>query len=152
VFLSLVPVFACNSKVSASERKTLNVICTNLLLTACALLVSAFVEAVVFGLSVYHALIVLNLSWVNNASLATSFLLKMGYIFNRKHGDMPGATTYSWASGTNCCAGNHAALYDGSTGNLSVGQCAEFGDQLECITGTFLIVFGHDIPVMSKSL
>lgn len=37
-----------------------------ILLTACALLLSAVVQAVIFGTSTYHTLIILNLAWMNN--------------------------------------------------------------------------------------
>jgi hypothetical protein len=47
--------------------------CTAIYLTGCALLVSAYLHgSTQGGLSVYHALIVLNLSWLNNVSASLS--------------------------------------------------------------------------------
>lgn len=51
----------------------LEVIYPNLLL-GCALIVSATVQARTFGLSIYHALIVLNLSWIIILSAAPTFM------------------------------------------------------------------------------
>jgi hypothetical protein len=42
---------------------------TSLLLTSCALLISAMAQAAIGKLSTYHALIVLNLSWINNITV-----------------------------------------------------------------------------------
>ncbi|KAF5359673.1 hypothetical protein D9756_003347 [Leucocoprinus leucothites] len=39
-----------------------------ILLTACALLLSALIQALTFGMSTYHTLIVLNLAWMNNTN------------------------------------------------------------------------------------
>ncbi|KAF9453417.1 hypothetical protein P691DRAFT_780905 [Macrolepiota fuliginosa MF-IS2] len=39
-----------------------------ILLTACALLSSAVIQAATFGMSTYHALIILNLAWMNNTN------------------------------------------------------------------------------------
>jgi len=54
--------------VDSDEEELLYTIYVNLLLTACALLVSAFIQLATFGLGIYHALIVLNLSWIVNSS------------------------------------------------------------------------------------
>ena len=72
-FLGLVPLmlFAVDGKITRSERKVLDGIYANILVTACALLISASVQAATFGLTVYHALIVLNLSWINNSGAVT---------------------------------------------------------------------------------
>jgi hypothetical protein len=63
--------FAVDGKITRSERKVLDGIYANILVTACALLISASVQAATFGLTVYHALIVLNLSWINNSGAVT---------------------------------------------------------------------------------
>jgi len=46
------------------ERKALEKSYTNLLITACALLISAYIEAASGQLSIYHALLVLDWSWM----------------------------------------------------------------------------------------
>ena len=63
--------FAVDGKITRSERKVPDGIYANILVTACALLISASVQAATFGLTVYHALIVLNLSWINNSGAVT---------------------------------------------------------------------------------
>jgi hypothetical protein len=66
-FLNLVPatLFGSEGRISPHEEKTLDKAYTNLLFTSCALLLCAFIQAA--KLSLYHALIILNLSWTNNA-------------------------------------------------------------------------------------
>ena len=51
-----------------SDIDSLRGIYVGVLLTALALLVSAFIQTAAFSLSLYHALVVLNLSWINNAN------------------------------------------------------------------------------------
>src|SRR5262245_2932179 len=76
-FLSFVPAVlsGMDGKITLSEYKVLNTTYTTLLLTACALLVSTFVQAATLGLSVYHTLIVLQLSWINTLSTAGWFMI-----------------------------------------------------------------------------
>ena len=50
------------------DIESLHTMYLGILLTAVALLFSAFVQASLFKLSIYHALIVLNLSWINNTN------------------------------------------------------------------------------------
>ncbi|KDQ18838.1 hypothetical protein BOTBODRAFT_103487, partial [Botryobasidium botryosum FD-172 SS1] len=66
-FLSFVPaiLFAADGKITRDELQSMKSISVGILITGCALLISAFIQAATFGLSVYHALIVLNLSWIN---------------------------------------------------------------------------------------
>ncbi|KAG7091389.1 hypothetical protein E1B28_010427 [Marasmius oreades] len=69
--LSLVhpAISAWNGELDLKDIESLRALYQGTLITACALLFSAFIQAKsTFGLSVYHALIVLNLSWLNNAN------------------------------------------------------------------------------------
>lgn len=151
-FFSLVTaiVFAWDGKISHSERKTLNVISTNLILTACALLLSAFVQAATFGMSVYHALIVLNLSWINSASSITSLLLEVATTFEKRRGNFQGAPVAGRPAVTGVLVVIHLCAM-ATLGNWVWFKVGVFGDQLECTPKIFL-TFGMDIPVMTKSL
>jgi len=53
--------------------RSLSAVYLGILLPGCALLLSAIVQAKTFGLSAYHAMIVLFLSWINNTSAFTFF-------------------------------------------------------------------------------
>jgi hypothetical protein len=68
--LSFVPAFMSirDGFLDSMEERLLHSIYSNLLLTACALLLSAFIQKATFGLDIYHALIVLNLSWMVNVT------------------------------------------------------------------------------------
>ncbi|CAA7270332.1 unnamed protein product [Cyclocybe aegerita] len=60
------------------ELKSLFAVYLGILLPGCALLLSSIIQAKTFGLSVYHGIIVLNLSWINNASALTFFTFLLG--------------------------------------------------------------------------
>lgn len=57
-----------DQKVEVGELDVVEAASTSVLLTACALLSSAFVQARSLGMSTYHALIILNLAWMNNTN------------------------------------------------------------------------------------
>ena len=60
------------------EMKSLATVYFGILLSGCALLLSAIIQAKTFGLSAYHAMIVLFLSWINNISALTFFAYILG--------------------------------------------------------------------------
>jgi len=59
--------------ISEDELTGLHELYLGILLPGCALLFSAIIQDRTFGLSVYHATIVLNLSWINNTSALIFF-------------------------------------------------------------------------------
>jgi hypothetical protein len=61
---------------NVNEADTLEAISSGILLTVCALLVSPFIQVVTFRLRVYCALVVLNLSWINNVGLSGFALIE----------------------------------------------------------------------------
>ena len=69
-FLLFFTTFLCvrDGLLDSRERKALEKSHTNLLITACALLISAFVQAATSQLSIYHALLVLDWSWMLTAN------------------------------------------------------------------------------------
>ena len=67
-----------DGKIDDFEVKSLVTVFLGILLPGCALLFSAIVQAKTFGLSAYHAMIVLLLSWINNTSALTFFAYIVG--------------------------------------------------------------------------
>ena len=69
-FLLFFTTFLCvfDGLLDSREHKALDKSYTNLLITACALLISAFVQAATSQLSIYHALLVLDWSWMLTAN------------------------------------------------------------------------------------
>ena len=59
--------------ISEKELIGLHRLYLGILLPGCALLISAIIQATTHGLSVYHAILVLNLSWINNTSALIFF-------------------------------------------------------------------------------
>jgi hypothetical protein len=62
-----------DGQISEKELVGLHGLYVGILLPGCALLVSAIIQATTQGLSVYHAIVVLQLSWINNTSALIFF-------------------------------------------------------------------------------
>jgi hypothetical protein len=91
VVLSLVhPLVAgSNGKIDDFEMQSLTTVYLSILLPGCALLISAIIQAKTFGLSAYHAMIVLFLSWINNISVLTFFAYILGdQRYGRRHQEL----------------------------------------------------------------
>ncbi|KAG6825575.1 hypothetical protein H0H87_009142, partial [Tephrocybe sp. NHM501043] len=69
-----------DKKVTPTELDALETQSSTILITAFAILVSTIVQARTSGISNYHTLIVLNLSWMNNTNLFIYLLL---YTYHR---------------------------------------------------------------------
>ncbi|RXW15311.1 hypothetical protein EST38_g10552 [Candolleomyces aberdarensis] len=91
------PVLAALDKyISEEELASLHILYLGILIPGCALLLSAVIQTSRDGLSVYHAIIVLNLSWINNTSaliffqfaLTADMKLKKGREFRGKVGEL----------------------------------------------------------------
>jgi hypothetical protein len=154
-FLGLVPLvlFAVDGKITRSERKALNTIYANILLTACALLISTFVQAATFGLTVYHAVIVLNLSWINNAGAIAWSYIDFFTEDSEEHGHwlwerLPLPFSKGLPS-TLACA--HLSAMAGLGIWVWVRMTA-FDDQSLCTPEIMTSIFGHGIPVRSRPL
>lgn len=77
-----------DNKITKTELQVAEAQATSILLTACALLISAFVQAKTLGMSTYHAIIVLNLAWMNNTNTFTCmvlFICRSKYRFSRQN-------------------------------------------------------------------
>ena len=67
-----------DGKIDDFELKSLATVYLGILLPGCALILSAIIQAKTFGLSAYHAMIVLFLSLINNTSALTFFAYILG--------------------------------------------------------------------------
>ncbi|KAJ7166178.1 hypothetical protein C8R46DRAFT_295158 [Mycena filopes] len=65
--------FARDGEISAEESKTMSRVSINISLTVCVLLVSTVIQAAPLGISLYHTLIVLQLSWINGMTFMTVY-------------------------------------------------------------------------------
>jgi hypothetical protein len=76
-FLSFIPAFLAlwDRKVEVNELKMVEKQSTTILITAFAILISAVIQSRTFGLSSFHAAIILDLSWMNNTNTFIYFLL-----------------------------------------------------------------------------
>lgn len=122
----------------------------SLMILGNALLISTVVQAVKYEMTFYHALIVLNLSWLNNVAASASLWFvyhhaislvdnpaKGFYYTMRKH---PGYLLYL----IHFCA-------TGAIGLWVWRQPTTFGSQTECVPTIFYWFFGHNVPVTSPS-
>jgi len=68
----IIAVYLLDGEIDVDEHEHITTTSITILMTSCAIVVSAVIQAKTYGLSVYHALIVLNLSWMNNTNLTIS--------------------------------------------------------------------------------
>ncbi|KAJ6550823.1 hypothetical protein DFH09DRAFT_606698 [Mycena vulgaris] len=82
--------FVWDGKISPKESKIMSRISINIALTACALLVSTGIQAATFGISLYHALIILQLSWINSMTFMTvHFVARAAQSINAQRATSP---------------------------------------------------------------
>jgi hypothetical protein len=138
-----------DGKITLSERKALITIHANILLTVCALLIFMSVQVVTSGLTYYHALIVLNLSWINNAGMLA--WCYMDFLGDENGKDNRKVWTrlpfpFSNGSSSSTCVYAHLSAIAG-LGIWICSQVATFEDQPHCSPGTSTNFFDRDIPV-----
>ena len=155
-FLSLAClfIFVIDGEITSEEGLAINDIHMTNELTASALLVSAVIQARTYGLSIYHANIVLILSWIN--FVPTYFI---GAIINALvHGTNPteGRPKFRWRKGWK---GFLARLFQwihyiavAGFGIWVWSDVGSFGDQPQCTPQTFVVIFGFNILVTNPGL
>jgi len=146
-------VFAKDGKISLYESATLSTSSTNLFLTGCALLISAFIQGATSGFSVHHALIILNISWIN--SFSAILYVTLGVVLSVSPTTFFEAGLRPLWTGGLLRAIPLSILHLSGMGVLGIwvwAKVSTFGDQPECTPATFLTIFGHDIAVTSASL
>ena len=161
VFLNLLCalIFAKDGQISSYENTVLTATSINLFVTGCALILCAVVQAAKGGLGVYHALIVLNLSWIISLSaflhivigLLNSFLA----LADLENG-VPGIAEDDEfeASSTHAYVVPMSVFHLSAMGAFGIWFWAtidSFGDQPECTPATFSTIFGVDVPVTQNS-
>jgi hypothetical protein len=110
-----------------------------LILTGTALLIAAFIQANTFGLSVYHAAIVLYLSWINNITACAILLFRWFLDSIRLRG------TSHWQR----IASKEFAAYSlhlSATGALGIWLFSDtlgFDTTKQCSDSTVIYIFGH---------
>jgi hypothetical protein len=95
-FLSFMPAFYAltnDGKVDEKELQTTHDISITILVTAFSILISAIVQARSYGLSAFHASVILNLSWMNNTNTFIYFIL---WVHHRSHVDAIEPTFAAW--------------------------------------------------------
>lgn len=162
-FISLIPAALAfgDGRLSHSESGILRATFTSTLLTACALLLSAFIQVTTYGLSVYHTVIVLNLSWINNTNAITCIILQRAETERDGDEEKPNRCCHRmmWElrfrskSGELCWSGILACVHSFIMASLGLWlwvNIREFGVQPECTPQTFMNIVGYNIPVTGR--
>jgi len=172
-FLTFVPAlfFFRDGTITDYESGTLRATFINTLLTACALLLSAFIQIKTYGLSVYHTIIVLNLSWINNANAVACIILVKTEMDRKRARDqlrglapkLPDEETRLGWLGLRSETGRphwpailavaHLCVM-ASLGIWLWSNVRVFGpwDQLDCTPQTFMTVLGYDLLVILMNI
>jgi hypothetical protein len=111
-------------------------------------------ESATSGFSVYHALIVLNISRINSFSAILYIILGVVLSVSPTTFFEPGLSQL-WTGARLWRSIPLSILHLSGMEALGIGVWAKvhtFGDQPECTPATFLTIFGHDIAVTSASL
>jgi len=166
-FLCLIQLFlsVTDAKITDNERRQLNKIYASLLLTAFALLISAFIQICSIGLSVYHALIILNLSWINDFGALVWSLVDCTYqpVDEGQEYDPVHAIPQTRSFGRRIITyvGSHKlpttllVIHVSTMASLGIwvwSKVAVFGNKPECTPDTVTSVFGYSIPLTNRRL
>ena len=159
--------YLLDGEISPEESEYIETASNAILMTGCAIIISAFIQAKTIGLSAYHALIVLNLSWMNNSYLIisgifaypTEGLIKRQKLHTRETEEgktsnfLSRHETKKWKkSRISICLGLVHLLLMGSFGIWLWQDIDTFGVPLECTPYTFTVIFGYNVSAMNKSL
>ena len=162
-FLSLVSllIFVIDGEITFEEGLAINNIVMTNELTASALLLSAIIQARTYGLSVYHANIVLILSWIS--FVPTFFIglgnLKVGNSRNdavRPIDPIEGRRKFRARVGWKGFLGSQLQLMHyiavAGFGLWVWSDVKSFGNQPQCTPQTFVVIFGYNILVTNHGL
>ena len=165
VGIFLATCYIMDGEISPDEAEYMETAGNANLMTACAIIISAFIQAKTIGLSAYHAMIVLNLSRMN-----TTYLTVCGIFTNvgtrpekeRRRLDTryPGSfwvrrreTKVSLGNITFAIVLGYAYLsLMGGFGIWLWQDIDTFGASSECTPYIFTVIFGHNVSAMNKSL
>jgi hypothetical protein len=147
-FHTLIPLAVVLSFGSSThpDRQALHLIFTGLIVTALALIISAFIQAGIGQLSFYHAVIVLQLSWANNLSLIA---YGRSLIFDKNSGvsQLPGFTfsNYSTSDWIGITLASIQICLTSAFGLWVWGTLNSFGSYPQCTPLLHFSLFGHDL-------
>jgi len=151
-FLSffLFVVFSVDGQITPKEDRVIREIIENNELMACALLVSALVQAWTYGLSVYHANIVLVLSWITFVPALA--IADYSDLQTEPHRDQPVRFGTTWRAILREFFVWIHCLTVAGLGIWVWSDVRSFGDQRECTPQTFVVIFGHNVLVTNQKL
>ncbi|KAJ7141671.1 hypothetical protein C8R43DRAFT_928328 [Mycena crocata] len=153
--------FVWDGRITAKESGTMSRISINITLTACALLVSTGIQAATFGISLYHALIILQLSWINSMTFMTVYVVAraarsinqqlLTHLSPRLASQLAAEPFTSVPK--NLLRSREALMASlhfivvGGIGIWVWGKISTFGSQVECNQDTFLVILSKTIYV-----
>ena len=152
VFLAIQ--YLMDGKISSNEAEYIETASNTILMTGCAIIISAIIQAKTIGLSAYHAMIVLNLSWMNNSYLTISWVFRVGesdleeIIASSLSRRKPKKKISRFPIGLGLA---HLSLMAGF-GIWLWQNIDTFGDRPQCTPYIFTVIFGQNVSAMNTSL
>ncbi|KAJ7166176.1 hypothetical protein C8R46DRAFT_997275 [Mycena filopes] len=161
-------VFAADGVITPEESKTMSRISINISLTACPLLVSTVIQAATLGISLYHMLIILQLSWINAMTFMTVYsvgapmsMLAIKEWVDSGEGSFDRPTSFDQLRFLLFLRGAYPRylrsplLLVASAHYIAVGgvglwtwnKIATFGNQPECNPDTFIVILSRSVYV-----
>jgi hypothetical protein len=140
--------YLIDGKISRDEADYIESASNTILMTGCAIIISAFIQARTIGLSVYHAMIVLNLSWMNNTYFSISGIFTVAM---NQQGRCHHETKRKGFRVVQYLGFIHLSLM-ASFGIWVWLEIDKIGDSPECTPYLFMVIFGHNVSAINKSL
>ena len=157
-------IFAKDGQISSYENSVLTATSQNLFITGSSLILCAAIQTALHDLSVYHAVIVLNLSWIISLSAFMHIVIALLNSFlaladseNVVQGVVEGEVDEPEASSANAYVVPMSILHLFGMGAFGIGFWAtidRFGkpDESKCMDAMISTVFGVDVHVLNNSL
>ncbi|TDL20549.1 hypothetical protein BD410DRAFT_366818 [Rickenella mellea] len=146
--------FASDGKIDEREAKTMSGVSITIVLTATALLVSTAIEAHTGGISLYHALIILELSWINSMTFLTvHFVLRAAKSIEAQRDTPAGMLWQTRIRFSEFLTSEEAVVASihftvvGAIGLWIWSHVASFGSQPDCNPGTIIVILSKTISV-----
>ena len=151
--------YLIDGEISPDEAEYIDTASNAILMTGCAILISAFIQAKTIGLSAYHAMIVLNLSWMNNSYFSISGIFAFSadwtegqrWLEAKRSGRVHRPQTRKGSRVAPYLGFAHLSLM-ASFGIWLWQDINTFGASSECTPYIFTVIFGHNVSVINKSL
>ena len=152
--------YLIDGEISPDEAEYIDTASNAILMTGCAILISAFIQAKTIGLSTYHAMIVLNLSWMNNSYFSISGIFAFSAGWTEFQSQLEAKRSGKAVRRGQTRKGSRISSYLGvahlslmaSFGIWLWQDINTFGDSSECTPYIFTVIFGHNVSAINKSL